>query len=73
MNIREVNLHYVCPRCSRKLSRVPAMESATLNVRRKCGGCGRSYSLTIRPVAIAQGWAHSALITELERRVTVIE
>ena len=69
----DVTLHYVCPHDGRKLSKVDAMEYATLNVRRKCGKCGRFYSLTIRPVAIAQGWAHSALITELERKMTVIE
>ena len=66
-------LHYVCPRCGRKLSLVDAYEYASTNVRRKCGGCHRRYSLTITPVAIRQGWVHSAVITELAPRITVIE
>ena len=69
----DVRLHYVCPRCGRKLSSVEAYEYATMNVRRKCGGCQRRWSLTVTPIAIAAGWAHSAHITELEPRVTVIE
>ena len=69
----DFKLNYVCPRCGRKMTKVDAYEYATINVRRKCGGCGRRYSLTITPIAIKQGWAHSAQITELEQRVTVIE
>lgn len=69
----EFKLHFVCPRCGRKMSKVDAMEHATLAIRRKCGGCGRRYALTITPIAIAAGWAHSAHITELEQRVTAIE
>lgn len=67
-----IKLHYVCPRCGKKLSGVEAMEHATLNVRRKCR-CGRHYSLTIKPIAIKQGWAHKAEITEIEPKVSVIE
>jgi transcription elongation factor Elf1 len=69
----DFKLHYVCPRCGRKLSKVDAYEHASIAVRRKCGGCGRRYALTVTPIAIKQGWAHSAHITELEQRVTIIE
>lgn len=68
-----IDLRFVCPRCGRKLSKVKAMEYATLNIRRKCGQCARRFSLTITPIAIKQGWAHSATIVELEPRITVIE
>lgn len=71
--MKDFKLHYVCPRCGHKLSKVDAMEHATLAIRRKCGKCGRKYALTITPIAIAAGWAHSACITELEQKITVIE
>ena len=67
------HVHYVCPHDGRRLSKVEAMEHATMNIRRTCGKCHRKYSLTITPIAIKQGWAHSALITELEQKVSVIE
>ena len=66
-------VHYVCPHDGRKLSKVEAMEHATINVRRSCPHCHRRYSLTITPIAIKQGWAHSACIVELERKITSIE
>lgn len=69
MNIREIALHFVCPPCGKKLSKVGAMEHATINIRRKCGRCHRWWSITIRPIAIRQGWAHSATLTEYKKDV----
>ena len=68
--LNDIKLHYVCHRCGRKLSKVDVYTFARFNVRRECGGCGRQYSLTITPHAIKQGWAHVAVITELEARIT---
>ncbi len=68
-----ITLRFVCLKCGRKLSGIDAYQHATWNARRKCGGCGRRYSLTITPIAIKQGWAHSAQITELEPTLVVIE
>jgi transcription elongation factor Elf1 len=64
------DLHFLCPQCGHKLSSVSAMESATLNVRRTCPNCHRLFSLTVTPIKIKQGWAHSASFTEVLSRIT---
>lgn len=65
----DFKLHYVCPRCGRKLSKVDAMEYATLNLRRKCQGCHRRFMLIVTPIKIASGWMHNSVIQEVEPRI----
>jgi len=71
--LNQIRLHYVCPRCGRKLAPTHAMEHATIHVRRKCPACHLHWGLTISPVAISQGWAHSATITQYEPKVRCYE
>lgn len=66
-------IHFVCPHDGRKLSKIPAMTDATINVRRSCPACRRRYSITVAPRRIPQGWAHIGSISEMEQKVTVIE
>jgi predicted kinase len=52
-----------CPDCRKALKKGPLFREATMQVKRKCAGCGAKWNVMLRPKGVERGGKRKATIT----------